>query len=80
MNHEITKAQRLLNEQGNLNEPGYSKKEVFEYNRKDIKVSKLKIKEWDYYFIGNKKYGLCLSSVISRFPQERCLLPGQDLC
>ncbi len=60
MNHEITKAQRLLNEHGNLNEPGYSKKEVFEYNRKDIKVSRLKIKEWDYYFIGNKKYGLCL--------------------
>ena len=61
MNHEVTTKQRLLNKSGNLNEPGYSKKEVFEYSRKDIKVSKFKIKEWDYYFIGNKKYGLCLT-------------------
>lgn len=61
MNHEVTKRQKLLNEKGNLNEPGYSKKEIFEYGRNQIKVSKFKIKEWDYYFIGNKEYGLCLT-------------------
>ena len=61
MNHEVTKKQKLLNESGNLNEPGYSKKEVFEYDRKQIKVAKWKIKEWDYYFVGNKNYGLCLT-------------------
>lgn len=61
MNHEVSKRQNLLNEKGNLNEPGFSKKEVFNYDRKQIKVAKSKIKEWDYYFIGNKDYGLCLT-------------------
>ena len=61
MNHEVTKKQNLLDEKGNLNEPGYSKTEVFHYDRKQIKVAKFKIKEWDYYFVGNKKYGLCLT-------------------
>ena len=61
MNHEVTKKQNLLDEKGNLNEPGYSKIEVFHYDRKQIKVRKFKIKEWDYYFVGNKKYGLCLT-------------------
>lgn len=61
MNHEVIKKQNLLNEKGNLNEPGYSKKEVFIYDRKQIKVAKHKIKEWDYYFIGNRKYGICLT-------------------
>ena len=61
MNHEITKKQLLLNDKGNLNEPGYSKNEIFEYSRKQIKVFKSKIKEWDYYFIGNRNYGLCLT-------------------
>ena len=51
MNHEVTKKQRLLDKHGNLNEPGYSMKKIFEYNRKDIKAPKFKIKEWDYYFI-----------------------------
>ena len=31
MNHEVTTKQKLLNEEGNLNEPGYSKKEIFEF-------------------------------------------------
>ena len=61
MNHEVKKHQNLLNEKGNLNEPGYSKVEVFNYDRKQIKVSNFKIKEWDYYFVGNRKYGLCLT-------------------
>ena len=61
MNHEVIKKQKLLDKKGNLNEPGYSKVEVFEYDRKQIKVPKYKIKEWDYYFVGNKNYGLCLT-------------------
>lgn len=61
MNHEVIKKQNLLDKFGNLNEPGYSKKEVFNYERKQVKVAKWKIKEWDYYFIGNKEFGLCLT-------------------
>lgn len=61
MNHEVTKVQDLLDEKGNLREPGYSKVEVFKYDRNQIKVRKSKIKEWDYYYVGNKDYGLCLT-------------------
>jgi hypothetical protein len=61
MNHEVTMKQKLLNDMGNLNEPGYSKKEIFEYDRGQIKASKWRIKEWDYYYVGNKDYGLCMT-------------------
>jgi len=49
MDHLITKRQSLLNELGHLNEPGYSMKPLFEYNRKMIKANSWRIKEWDYY-------------------------------
>ena len=49
MNHLVTKKQPLLNEKGHLNEPGFSTKPVFEYDRKMITASKWRIKEWDYY-------------------------------
>lgn len=52
---------KLLNAEGNLTEPGYAKTIVFDYDRKDIKKSKLKIKEWDYYYIGNNDYGVALT-------------------
>lgn len=52
---------KLLNSDGNLNEAGYSFNLVKEYNRKDIKGLKSRIKEWDYYYIGDSKYGLALT-------------------
>lgn len=57
-NHEVTKVQKLLNQDGSLNEPGYSKSLIQIYNRNDIKVSKLRIKEWDYYLVLNKDFGI----------------------
>lgn len=61
MQNEITEIQKLLNEKGVLNNPGYAKKMLFEYHRKDIKASKLKIKEWDYYLITNDDYGIAFT-------------------
>ena len=59
--HEITAPQRLLNAEGNIAEPGFAKKLYWQYDRADIKVGKIRIKEWDYYYIGNQDYGLCLT-------------------
>ena len=47
--HEITTAQPLLDEQGNLREAGYAKRMLPIYDRNMIKGGALRIKEWDYY-------------------------------
>ena len=52
---------KLLNVYGNLNEAGFSKSLIKEYNRKDIKASKFRIKEWDYYYIGNDSFGVAFT-------------------
>ena len=59
--HKVTKRQRLLDDDGNIAEPGYSTYQVWHYDRHDIKAPKWRIKEWDYYYIGTKDYGLCLT-------------------
>ncbi len=61
MQHEIIAPQKLLDANGNIAEPGFAKKLLWQYNRKDIKAPKIRIKEWDYYYIGNQDYGLCLT-------------------
>ena len=53
MQHEITKVIPLLDETGCLTEPGYAKKLLPIYSREDIKVSPMRIKEWDYYLVNN---------------------------
>lgn len=51
----------LLDEEGNLVEAGYSTQLVKEYQRSHIKACSLRIKEWDYYFVGNNHYGVALT-------------------
>ena len=51
----------LLDNKGNLIEPGYATSLIKEYDRKQIHGMKWRIKEWDYYYIGNQEYGLCLT-------------------
>ncbi|MDY6392365.1 MAG: DUF2804 domain-containing protein [Bacilli bacterium] len=51
----------LLNDHGNLNEAGFAFSLVKRYDRSAIKVGKSRIKEWDYYYIGNADYGLALT-------------------
>ena len=60
MNKELTKG-LLLNEKGDLNEAGFSLSLIKEYQRSQIHGLKWRIKEWDYYYIGNQDYGLCLT-------------------
>ena len=50
-NHEVTAKQLLLDEQGELREPGWSRSMVQEYRRSMIKAPKFRIKEWDYYLV-----------------------------
>ena len=61
MQREITEKQSLLNEKGNIENSGYAKSLVWEYNRSKIKAGKSRIKEWDYYYIANSKYALCVT-------------------
>lgn len=60
MQHMLTKG-KLLDESGNLNEAGYAFSLVKEYDRKDIKAKKNRIKEWDYYYFGNHEYAIALT-------------------
>ena len=58
---EITTPGALLNEKGDLAHPGFSRALVQEYRRADVKVSPLRIKEWDYYLVNNGKFALALT-------------------
>ena len=60
-NHEVTKVQPLLNEQGNLREPGWSRKLVQQYDRTAIKALPFRIKEWDYYLVMGKDFAVCMT-------------------
>ena len=61
MQHEITAAQPLLDEKGNLREAGYCKKLLPIYRRRDIKAGALRIKEWDYYLVNNGHFAVALT-------------------
>lgn len=61
MQNRITEKIKLLNDKGQLANPGYATELLFEYNRENIKANKLRVKEWDYYYINNDKYALCLT-------------------
>ncbi len=56
-NHEITKEQQLLDENGEIAEPGWSRRQLQHYKRQDIKAPKFRIKEWDYYLVLSNDFG-----------------------
>ena len=60
MQHQLSKGP-LLDEKGNLCEAGFAFDLVKDYDRKAIKGLKSRIKEWDYYFIADKDYGIALT-------------------
>lgn len=64
-NHEVTRRQSLLDAKGRIAEEGWARHPVWIYERKDIKASALKIKEWDYYAITNQKEGWTICGTIS---------------
>jgi len=61
MQHEITKIIPLLDDKGNLTEPGYAKKLLPVYDRSKVKGGALRLKEWDYYYVGNDRFGVALT-------------------
>ncbi len=50
-NHEVINSQFLLDSDGNLREPGWSRRMVQKYDRTMIRAPKWRIKEWDYYLV-----------------------------
>ena len=61
MQHEITKAIPLLDEKGNLTEAGYAKRLLPVYDRTKVKGGFARLKEWDYYYVGNDRFGIALT-------------------
>ena len=61
MQHEITKAIPLLDARGNLTEAGYAKRLLPVYDRAKVKGGFARLKEWDYYYVGNARYGIALT-------------------
>ena len=55
-NHEIVVKRDLLNDQGNLVEPGWSRYLLQKYDRSRIKAPAWRIKEWDYYLVVGKEF------------------------
>ncbi|MBE6027194.1 MAG: DUF2804 domain-containing protein [Clostridiales bacterium] len=55
-NHEVTTVQPLLDGQGELREPGWSRSLVQKYSRADIKAPAFRVKEWDYYLVTADKF------------------------
>lgn len=61
MQYEITEAIPLLDEKGNLTKAGYAKKLLPVYDRTKVKGGKTRLKEWDYYHVGNDQFGVALT-------------------
>ena len=55
-NQEVTKEQPLLDENGKIMEPGWARRQVWQYDRKSIQSPAFRIKEWDYYLVMNDDY------------------------
>ncbi len=64
-NHEVTEKGKLLNADGSLREPGWSKQLVQEYSRADIKAPKFRIKEWDYYLVVSEEHDIAVAFTLS---------------
>ena len=64
-NHEVTKVQPLLKEDGSLREPGWSRRLCQVYDRNAIKAPKFRIKEWDYYLVLSEKNDFGVAFTIS---------------
>jgi len=61
MQHEIVEIIPLLDKDGNLTQPGYAKKLLPIYERSKVKGGIARLKEWDYYYIGNRRFGVALT-------------------
>ena len=61
MQVEIKKAIPLLDERGNLTQAGYAKRLLPVYDRTKVRGGFARLKEWDYYYVGNDRFGVALT-------------------
>ena len=61
MQYEITQPIPLLDEQGGLTRAGYAKRLLPVYDRKKVRGGLTRLKEWDYYYVGNERFGVALT-------------------
>ncbi len=61
MQHEITRVIPLLDEKGDLTQAGYAKKLLPVYERSKVKGGLMRLKEWDYYYVGSDRFGVALT-------------------
>lgn len=61
MQHEITRKGLLLNKEGNIREPGWSRRMLLAYARADVRASALRTKEWDYYIVHDGRFGVAFT-------------------
>ena len=76
-NHEVTAKQQLLDANGNIAEPGWSRSQLQQYSRTQIKAPKFLIKEWDYYLVVGDDCAVAFTlSVMGMwgYSQCRCLI------
>ncbi len=56
MQHEVTRVQDLLDDYGQISEPGWARSPVWKYERQRIAAPAFRIKEWDYYLAVSDHY------------------------
>ena len=61
MQRRITSSGSLHDEKGRLTQTGYATSLLLNYDRRRVAASGLRLKEWDYYYIGNDHHGLALT-------------------
>ena len=61
MQKEITEAIPLLDGNGNLTCAGFARKLLPVYKSPVTFKERFRTKQWDYYYVGNNHYGLCLT-------------------
>jgi hypothetical protein len=63
MQHEVTDRQDLLDVRGRIIEEGWARNAVWKYDRRMIKASALRIKEWDYYSVMSHehRFSVCVT-------------------
>ena len=67
MQHEITQRIPLLDGRGNLTQAGYAKRLLPIYDRRLVRGGLTRLKEWDYYYAGNDRFGVALTIADNRY-------------
>ena len=65
MEKEILKPISLIGKDGHITEEGWARHPLWKYERKALKYSPYRIKEWDYYQIKNPKEGYFINITFS---------------